>query len=108
LVVAKLLFQPQVEDTIVVIEYPVEIGTLPPVLSSSFISSIGDSSGISIDMASSAEGGGGGLREDEHERRLIGVRNRRYGRTVIAIYVCAPSGKWDLDVRSEEFVDVSK
>lgn len=90
-----------------VIEYPVEIGTLPPVLSSSFVSSIGDSSDVS-DVTSSAGGGGSALREEEHERRLIGVRNRRYGRTVIAIYVCAPSGKWNLDVRSEEFVDVSK
>ena len=77
----------QTEDTIVVIEYPVELGTLPPVLSAD--------NGIESSFTDTG-------------RRLVGVRNRRYGRTVIAIYVCAPSGKWNLDVRSEEFVDISK
>ena len=48
------------EDTLVVIEYPVELGCFPPTL--------GDG-------------------------RLIGLRNRRYGRTVLAIYVNRPSGK---------------
>lgn len=38
------------------------------------------------------------------EYRLIGVRNRRYGRTVIAIYACQPST--DIELRPEEFVSV--
>ncbi len=61
------------EDSIVVVEYPVELGVFPQVL---------------------ADG------------RLIGLRNRRYGRTVLAVYVCQPSGKLDLDARSEEFVQM--
>jgi len=36
--------------------------------------------------------------------RLVGLRNRRYGRTVVAIYVNRPSGKLDLAPFSEEFV----
>ena len=40
--------------------------------------------------------------------KLVGVRNRRYGRTMIAIYASNPSGKWNLDVRSEEFLDVPR
>jgi 16S rRNA (guanine966-N2)-methyltransferase len=61
------------EDTIVVLEYPTELGSLPPTIG---------------------------------KQRLVGVRNRRYGRTVLGIYVCNPSGKWLLDIRSEEFIDV--
>jgi hypothetical protein len=41
------------------------------------------------------------------DQRLVGVRNRRYGRTVIAVYVCSPTGRWTYDARSEEFVDLS-
>ena len=52
------------EDTLVVIEYPVELGCFPPTL---------------------ADG------------RLIGLRNRRYGRTVLAIYVNRPSGKLEYE-----------
>jgi len=63
------------EDTLVVIEYPVELGIFPPVL---------------------AEG------------RFVGLRNRRYGRTVLALYVCRPSGRMGLDPFSEEFVSFSK
>ena len=59
------------QDTVVVLEYPTELGSLPPAIGS---------------------------------RRLIGVRNRRYGRTVLGIYVCNPSGKWNLDIRSDEFI----
>lgn len=36
------------------------------------------------------------------EHRLIGVRNRRYGRTIIAIYACQPS--IHIDLRPDEFV----
>ena len=63
-----------VDDTIVVVEYPIELGTLPPVLGT----------------------------------HLKGIRNRRYGRTALAIYVCNPTGRWDLDARSEEFVELGK
>ena len=59
------------EDTLVVFEYPVELGCFPPVL---------------------ADG------------QLIGLRNRRYGRTVIGLYVNRPSGKIDVPPFSEEFV----
>jgi hypothetical protein len=53
----------------VVIEYPVEMGTLPQILG-------GD--------------------------RLFGVRNRKYGRTVLAIYVFRPTQKLDMHV--DEFL----
>lgn len=46
------------DDTIVVIEYPIELGCFPPIIVNS---------------------------------SLVGVRNRRYGRTVIAIYINRPS-----------------
>lgn len=61
------------EDTIVVIEYPVELGCLPHSI---------------------------------EEGKLIGIRNRKYGRTVIGIYVHRPSGKLDDSAQSrpEEFV----
>jgi 16S rRNA (guanine966-N2)-methyltransferase len=65
------------EDTIVVIEYPIELGCLPHVLS--------------------RDDGGA----------LIGVRNRRYGRTVIAMYIVNPTGVLSVaDSRPEEFVNV--
>lgn len=58
------------EGTFVGVEYPVELGTLPPVIS-----------------------GAGG--------RLVGVRNRRYGRTLMALYVWG-GGEGD-DARPNEF-----
>lgn len=63
------------EDSLVAIEYPVELGCFPPVLASG---------------------------------KLVGLRNRRYGRTVLAIYVCRPSGRLDYPPRSEEFVTLEK
>lgn len=37
--------------------------------------------------------------------RLVGLRNRRYGRTVLALYVCRPSGRSEaLQPFPEEFV----
>eukprot|EP00611_Tribonema_gayanum_P030383 TRINITY_DN8438_c0_g1_i2.p1 TRINITY_DN8438_c0_g1~~TRINITY_DN8438_c0_g1_i2.p1 ORF type:complete len:367 (-),score=105.06 TRINITY_DN8438_c0_g1_i2:319-1377(-) len=64
------------EDTIVVIEYPVELGCLPHV--------IGDG-------------------------RLVGLRNRRYGRTVLGVYICRPTGRLDMaDSRPEEFISLKK
>ena len=38
--------------------------------------------------------------------RLVGMRNRRYGRTVVALYACQPDS--NLDRRPEEFVDVRR
>lgn len=55
-------------DTIVVIEYPEEMGSLPPILG---------------------------------EDKLFGVRNRRYGRTILGIYVYRPSES--IDMRPAEF-----
>eukprot|EP00557_Chaetoceros_sp_GSL56_P006515 CAMPEP_0176506296 /NCGR_PEP_ID=MMETSP0200_2-20121128/16955_1 /TAXON_ID=947934 /ORGANISM="Chaetoceros sp., Strain GSL56" /LENGTH=308 /DNA_ID=CAMNT_0017905913 /DNA_START=254 /DNA_END=1180 /DNA_ORIENTATION=+ len=64
------------DDTVVLVEYPVELGSLPHVIT--------------------REDGGA----------LIGVRNRKYGRTVIAIYIVNPTGRLDdsSESRPEEFV----
>lgn len=63
------------EDTIVLLEYPIELGCLPHVL------------------------------ERENGGKLVGLRNRRYGRTVIAMYIVSPSGRMEAaDSRPEEFV----
>lgn len=59
------------EDGIVLIEYPLEMGSLPPIIG------------------------------DQHE--LVGLRNRRYGRTVLAMYVSRPRRLYDL--RPMEFQD---
>lgn len=59
------------EDTIVVIEYPVEMKSMPYILG---------------------------------DERLFGLRNRKYGRTVLGMYVCRPSKKYDM--RPEEFLQV--
>ena len=66
------------EDTVILIEYPVELGCLPHVIT--------------------REDGGA----------LIGVRNRKYGRTVIAMYVVNPTGRLDssAESRPEEFVSL--
>lgn len=58
------------QDTILVVEYPTDIGLLPPALDAG---------------------------------RLIGLRNRVYGRTVLAMYVCQPTGRLQLSPRREEF-----
>lgn len=58
-----------VEDTIIVLEYPVELKALPYVLGDNY---------------------------------LFGIRNRRYGRTVLGMYVCRPTKKYDM--RPEEFM----
>lgn len=63
------------DDTVILIEYPVELGCFPHVIRRD----------------------DGGL--------LVGVRNRKYGRTVIALYVVNPTGKLDhAESRPEEFV----
>ena len=60
----------------VMIEYPVELGCLPHVISRK-------------------DGGA-----------LVGVRNRRYGRTVIAMYVVNPTGRMEVaDSRPEDFIE---
>ncbi|KAF6002693.1 hypothetical protein F1559_001834 [Cyanidiococcus yangmingshanensis] len=58
------------ERTVVMLEYPTELGSLPPVI----------------------------------ENRLVGMRNRRYGRTVLGMYACQPDADWD--IRTEEFSDM--
>lgn len=66
------------DDTLVLIEYPVELGSLPHVIT--------------------REDGGA----------LVGVRNRKYGRTVIAMYVVNPTGRLNdsAESRPEEFVSL--
>ena len=67
------------DDTVVMIEYPIELGCLPHVI---------------------ARDDGGAM---------VGVRNRKYGRTVIAIYVVNPTGKLEsADSRPEEFISLGK
>jgi len=61
------------DDTLVVIEYPVEMGTLPHIL--------GDD-------------------------KFFGIRNRKYGRTVLALYVYRPSKSFDM--RPDEFIAIKK
>lgn len=60
-----------VPDTLVVIEYPVEMGTLPFILG--------------VD-------------------KLYGIRNRKYGRTVLGLYVYRPNNKYDM--RPDEFLSL--
>eukprot|EP00547_Thalassionema_nitzschioides_P010201 CAMPEP_0194224700 /NCGR_PEP_ID=MMETSP0156-20130528/38009_1 /TAXON_ID=33649 /ORGANISM="Thalassionema nitzschioides, Strain L26-B" /LENGTH=249 /DNA_ID=CAMNT_0038956379 /DNA_START=231 /DNA_END=980 /DNA_ORIENTATION=+ len=65
------------DDCIVLIEYPVELQCLPHVL------------------------------ERKDGGKLIGIRNRRYGRTVIAMYIANPTGAMEVaNSRPEEFVKV--
>jgi 16S rRNA (guanine(966)-N(2))-methyltransferase RsmD len=61
-------------NTIVMVEYPVELGSLPQVMSNG---------------------------------NLVGYRNRRYGRTVLAIYVYRPSGSPfdEFEQHPEEFIE---
>jgi len=66
------------EDTIVVIEYPVELwGSIPHVFRG----------------------------EEETGVTMVGIRNRKYGRTVIAMYICNPTGRIEnAESRPEEFI----
>jgi 16S rRNA G966 N2-methylase RsmD len=64
-------------DTVVVVEYPVELGSLPHVIRNS---------------------------EGKEGRTLVGVRNRKYGRTVLAIYVADPTGRLDAESAADEFI----
>jgi 16S rRNA (guanine966-N2)-methyltransferase len=63
------------DDTIVMIEYPIELwGELPHVYKG-------------------------------EDTTMIGIRNRKYGRTVIAMYICNPSGRIEkAESRPEEFL----
>lgn len=58
------------DDCVVVFEYPVALGSLPPKLGS--------------------------------RDQLVGLRNRRYGRTVLGFYAYKPTGKVPLDPRPAE------
>jgi len=65
------------DDTIVLIEYPIELGCLPHVYPRK-------------------DGGA-----------MIGVRNRKYGRTIIAMYIVNPTGRLEVaESRPEEFVSL--
>ena len=65
------------EDTLILIEYPVELKCLPHVYRRE----------------------DGGL--------LLGIRNRRYGRTVIAMYIVNPTGRLaQASSRPEEFISI--
>mmetsp|Transcript_1005 Transcript_1005/g.1810 ORF Transcript_1005/g.1810 Transcript_1005/m.1810 type:complete len:342 (+) Transcript_1005:188-1213(+) len=63
------------DDTIVLMEYPVELwGDLPHVYNGDQVT-------------------------------MVGIRNRKYGRTVIAMYICNPTGKIEnAESRPEEFI----
>lgn len=65
------------EDTVILVEYPVELGTLPHVVTA-------------------------------RNNTAVGLRNRRYGRTVIALYVVNPTGRLSdaATSRPEEFVEL--
>ena len=66
------------DDTVVLVEYPVELGCLPHVI------------------------------PGKDGSAMVGVRNRRYGRTVIAMYVNNPTGTLNdaATSRPEEFVEI--
>lgn len=65
------------DDTIILLEYPIELKCLPHVYRRE----------------------DGGL--------LLGIRNRRYGRTVIAMYIVNPTGRLEQALsRPEEFVSI--
>ena len=66
------------DDTVVLVEYPVELGCLPHVI------------------------------PGKEGSAMVGVRNRRYGRTVIAMYINNPTGKLSdaASSRPEEFVEI--
>jgi 16S rRNA (guanine966-N2)-methyltransferase len=65
------------EDTVILVEYPIELKCLPPVI---------------VAAGNTA----------------VGVRNRRYGRTVLALYVINPTGRLPpaASSRPEEFVHI--
>ena len=75
------------EDTIVLVEYPIELwGDIPHVYRGG-------------ERPPNDKG------EEQKEKVLVGVRNRKYGRTVIAMYICDPSGKLEnAGSRPEEFI----
>ncbi|RYG67758.1 hypothetical protein EON64_06760 [archaeon] len=89
-------------DSIVAIEYPVEMGSLPYLLSASTVlpdTRLGNLKALKKSGMQSSP-----PMQDEKDAVLFGLRNRRYGRTVIAIYVFRPSVKYDM--RPEEFVSI--
>eukprot|EP01031_Cornospumella_fuschlensis_P033600 gene33600-40646_t len=91
-------------DTLVAIEYPVEMGSLPYLL------------GPHTELPDTRLGNLKAMRktgspppqavsaQQQEDAVLFGLRNRRYGRTVIAIYVCRPSLQYDM--RPEEFMNI--
>lgn len=80
------------DDTIVLVEYPTELKSLPPVLVSS--ATMKSSSSIGSEIP---------------QRTAVGIRNRRYGRTVLALYVVNPTGRLPeaAQSRPQEFLQVA-
>ena len=42
------------------------------------------------------------------EDKLYGLRNRKHGRTVIALYVFQPRDKMKYDMRPDEFISIKR
>ena len=80
------------EDTIVIIEYPIELLQSPKQNKKNPISRSSAHSGMPHVIQSKSN-------------TAIGIRNRKYGRTVIAFYIINPTGRYpDASSRPEEFV----
>ena len=81
------------EDTIVIIEYPIELLQAPKSQKSNSLPvSNHHAYGMPHVVQSKAN-------------TAIGIRNRKYGRTVIAFYIINPTGRYpNADSRPEEFV----
>ena len=82
------------EDTIVIIEYPIELIQSPKQKSSSPINNKQESTNYGMPHVIQSK-----------SNTAIGIRNRKYGRTVIAFYIINPTGRYpDANSRPEEFV----
>jgi 16S rRNA G966 N2-methylase RsmD len=86
------------EDTIVIIEYPIELLQVPKQQRSNNRNSIppNNPSYHSYGMPHVIQ---------SKNNTAIGIRNRKYGRTVIAMYIINPTGRYpEANSRPEEFV----
>eukprot|EP01039_Chlorochromonas_danica_P006198 gene6198-6834_t len=98
------------EDSLVLIEYPVEMGSLPFTLGPSTVLPEIEEFKEQKEAASRKRWSNINPRDTERNQQaemvddgvLFGLRNRRYGRTVLALYVFRPSKQWDL--RPTEFL----
>lgn len=95
------------DDTIVLVEYPVELQTLPHVVPRRPRSQQQQQAQAPSTMTTTTTMSATTttIVEDNSPGALIGIRNRKYGRTVIALYVCNPTGTLQgAESRPEEFV----